>query len=968
MADVVAFSRREPSPLVGREDELRAVLDVVRSARDGYPAALLLGGDAGVGKTRLLTQAVDDVTSEDERVLVLRGGCVDLGDVGLPFLPFVEALQDLRRQLPSAVQVPALAPLLAGGRGSGELDRLPLFEGVVGALRTAGETAPVLVVLEDLHWADASSRELLRYLLTRMRDEHVAVLASYRADDLHRRHPLVPLVAELSRLPGVQHLVLTRLSDDAVRQHVRALAEISDELVSAVVERAEGNPYFAEELAQAALDSGRSDLPTRLSDVLLARLAQLSEPTLDVVRLAAVAGRRVEHELLAAACASDGRDLDAALREAVSAHVLVVAEGTAAGAYAFRHALMQETVYDDLLPGERVRLHGVLARVLSDSGDPGELALHRERSGDLAGALEAYLAAADAALAAGAAHEALAYRERALTLVEAGARPGITDLERSELLGAAARAADLAGDWGRATALGKARLDVAARVSPTELAGARVALTVHLLDADLEDEAVEQAERAREAAGLTGEPELVARAEAVVARALWNVLDRDVEVRAAAEAALEAARPAGLTDVQADALVTLGALAEATGDRAEAEARFREALEVAVRGGHQEAELRASYNVASHSFYAGDLEAAREEIEVAVDRAMSMGMGWSPYGYSLRGLQAVVRYTLGDFDGCAAVAVSSDRGTPDPARESLGALGLYVAAARGELDAVARAERVAGVRHVDPLALMIAAGTGADALRMAGEPERAVALAREGARQLAQRWGEWSLGGIWLAALGIAALADQAAAARDRGADPTAYVEAAVRWEEVAQETAKRGRPRGGELGPEGRAWLLRCTAELSRAQGRPDVALWREVVAAFDYGYVYELARARGRLAEALLHAGERDEAGEVLRLAHETAVALGARPLRAELDALARRGRLTLPGAAAQPLTTVLTPRELEVLRLVAKGHTNRQVGSALFMSEKTASVHVSRILAKLGASGRAEAAARAAQLGLL
>jgi DNA-binding CsgD family transcriptional regulator len=970
MADVVAFSRRERSPLVGRDEELQRALEAVRSAREGLPAALLLGGDAGVGKTRLLAQVVADASADAaEPVLVLRGGCVDLGDVALPFLPFVEALGDLRRALPEAVGSPALAPLLDGGRGTGpELERLPLFEAVVAALRAAGQDAPVVLVLEDLHWADASSRELLRFLLTRLRDERLAVLASYRADDLHRRHPLVQVVAELTRLPGVGHLLLEPLSDEAVRAHVATLGELPEDLVAAVVERAEGNPYFAEELAAAALDTGRSDLPDRLSDVLLARLGRLSEPTLAVVRLAAVAGRRVEHELLAAACADTGHDLDAALREAISAHVLVVGDGAAAGAYSFRHALLQETVYDDLLPGERVRLHATLARVLTANGEPGELALHRERSGDLGGALEAYLVAADRAIARGAAFEALAFRERALGLVESGAGPGITAQARRDLVRDAARAAALSGDWGRAVALTRARLELAPALGDAEVAAARVALALHLLDADLVDDAAREAKQAQQDAARTGDAGLVARAEAVLARALWNLLDRDAEVREAAEAALVAARAAGLTDVQADALVTLGSLAEGAGEREVARERFVQAHEVAVAGGHHATELRAAYNLATHSFYAGDLPVAAREIEAAVERAGSLGLRWSPYGYALRGLQAVVRYTVGDFAGSAAVVTADERNGADPARQSLAALGLYVAVARGEPDAVARAERVAGVRHVDPLAQLVAAGTGADALRLAGEPGSAVRLAREGARRLAERWGEWSLGGIWLAALGVTALADLAVAVRERGGDAVPHVEEAVRWEALAQETARRGRPRGGELGPEGRAWLLRCSAELSRARGEADVALWREVVAAFDYGYVYEVARARGRLAEAQLRAGDRAAAEEALVAAHGTAVDLGARPLQSELEALARRGRLALAGVGSGPPVAALTPREVEVLRLVAGGLTNRQVGAALYMSEKTASVHVSRILAKLGVSGRAEAAARAAQLGLL
>jgi DNA-binding CsgD family transcriptional regulator/tetratricopeptide (TPR) repeat protein len=747
--------------------------------------------------------------------------------------------------------------------------------------------------------------------------------------------------------------------------------------VSAVVTRAEGNAYFAEELLLAAVDTGKLEgnvLPHRLSEVLLARLERLDEATLAVVRLAAAAGRRVEHELLAAACELAGLPAEIALRDAVAEHVLVVTPGVAAGSYSFRHALLQETVYDDLLPGERVRLHGLLARVLSSYGadvGPGELGMHRERSGDLPGALEAYLRAGTTAMASGAPHEALALRQRALALVEAGAWPGVTDLDRADLLRGCADAAGLAGDWGRAISLAKARVAVSDALGPTQQSAARQALALHLLEGDREAEAHQEATLARTFAHESADPAGIARSEALYARTVWHDLDRDDEVREAAGRALEAALAAGLTDVQADALVTLGTLAESTGDTVLALERFRRARDLAVESGHLLVEMRAAFNVAAQSFYAADLETAAKDVDAAVARADEVGLGWSPYGYSVRGLQAVIRYTRGDLAGSSAASMYTAVGA-DPARESLAAIGLYAAVARGADGVVERALRVAGIPDVDPMALMIAAGTGADALRMAGEPERASALAAEGAARIAERWGEASLGGIWLAALGIAAEADLAQRARERR-DPaaeTAAVEKAVRWEQQAQATAARGRPRGGTLGPEGRAWLLRCTAELHRARGTSDPDLWRAVVAEFDYGYPYEVARSRWRLAEALVAAGDRVAAATELHAAARTAVSLGALPLQRAVTDLARRARLDLGETLVVDRVAVatLTAREQEVLRLVASGLTNRQIGVQLFISDKTASVHVSRILAKLDVSGRAEAAARAAQLGLV
>jgi DNA-binding NarL/FixJ family response regulator len=186
---------------------------------------------------------------------------------------------------------------------------------------------------------------------------------------------------------------------------------------------------------------------------------------------------------------------------------------------------------------------------------------------------------------------------------------------------------------------------------------------------------------------------------------------------------------------------------------------------------------------------------------------------------------------------------------------------------------------------------------------------------------------------------------------------------------EHARTTAEKGRPRSGTLGPEGQAWLARGEAEWSRLSGPSDPDAWRRALELFGYGYPYEEARSRWRLAEALLAADQRDEAAEQVALAHRTAVALGAGPLREAVEALARRGRLDagLP-TAVRSEATLLTAREKDVLALLARGQTNRQIGRTLFISEKTASVHVSNILGKLHASGRTEAVAIAHRRGLV
>ncbi|MDX6362874.1 MAG: hypothetical protein QOC85_1884, partial [Streptomyces sp.] len=298
------------TPFIGRADELARLTGVLTRARQGDPRAVLVAGDAGVGKTRTLAEAAAHAT--DTGMTVLTGHCVDLGDVGLPYLPFTEILGLLAADERFAAALsahPAVDRLLGSGAdgGSDAGGRLRLFEGMAGLLADAAEVTPLLLVLEDLHWADQSSRDLLRFLLSRGvlqssqalgparasgtptaagaparrgGPPRLAIFASYRADDLHRRHPLRPLLAELVRLPAVDRLELRPMADAEVARLVRALHTdpVPDTTVRRIVERAEGNAFYAEELLAATADAvpgepglEGSAVPSGLADVLLIR-------------------------------------------------------------------------------------------------------------------------------------------------------------------------------------------------------------------------------------------------------------------------------------------------------------------------------------------------------------------------------------------------------------------------------------------------------------------------------------------------------------------------------------------------------------------------------------------------------------------------------------------------------------------------------------------------------------------------
>jgi DNA-binding CsgD family transcriptional regulator len=302
----------------------------------------------------------------------------------------------------------------------------------------------------------------------------------------------------------------------------------------------------------------------------------------------------------------------------------------------------------------------------------------------------------------------------------------------------------------------------------------------------------------------------------------------------------------------------------------------------------------------------------------------------------------------------------------------LAAVGSYVMVGRGRLAEAARL--AAELRSEWNRDFQIGATMGAVGAELAlwqGRPDEGAKLVREALEWAERIGGQWVLVNIRLGALGAtlyAELAERATRRKDEAARSAAVSEGS-RLVELARKTARYGLPRTGSIGPEGLAWIARAEAEESRLRGASDPALWQRAVDAFDYGAVYEQAICRWRLGEALLGAERRDEATAVLRLADEVAARLDARPLRDALRKLARRGRIALTdGVEPREALDPFTPRERSVLRLVAVGRTNRQVGDELFISEKTVSVHLSRIMAKLGATRRAEAVAIAYDRGLL
>ncbi|MEU9054887.1 AAA family ATPase [Streptomyces sp. NPDC048384] len=966
------------TPLIGREGEFARLSTALERARDGEARAVLIAGDAGVGKTRVL----DEVAGRAARdgMVVLTGHCVDLGDVGLPYLPFTEVLGVLAgdERFADVLAAHPVVGRLLGGDTDAVSDRLRLFEGIAGLLADLADVAPVLLVLEDLHWADQSSRDLLRFLLSRgilqrpaggAPAHRLAVFASYRADDLHRRHPLRPLLAELVRLPAVERLELRPMADTEVARLVRAVQErpLPDSTVRRIVERAEGNAFYAEELV-AATDTGAGGVPGGLADVLLIRFEQLSDTAQQVLRTAAVAGRRVEHDLLRGAVGIPEEELESALREALGRQLLVAGEG---GTYAFRHALAREAVYADLLPGERARLHGAFARLLAGRGRPDETAAerahHYRESHDLAEALAASLEAADHAHRVGAPAEELRHLESALDLwssVEPSARPSGEGTDRVTLTLRASAAAAHAGESHRAVSLTRSVLAAPGQDTDTELAArVRYTLAGNLLGVDSLTAAFAYSSEAL--ALIPAEPpsRTWVWAAATHVLAARQVGENETALRVAREA-LRTAEKLQVTDARADLLISLAVL-EAGGRRTpQGRARLREARDLARRSGNAPVEMRALFSLAVGCFESGDLEESLPWLTEGLDRARRAGLLSSLYPLEMRYLRLLVLYTLGRWDECVSVA-AADAGVLPAAGGYTTGPALYVSLARGDFAAV-EAARALLAGPFDWMGTLIAGLALTDAAAWRGDADAAVERMRSSVAALTDDAGALPDATVRLAALALSAVGDRAAELRLTGDEPglRRWADTATELVELARGTAARGgdvRPQG----PEGMAWLARAEAEWARAVSGPDVGAWAKAVAAFDYGDEYERARCRVRHAEALLAADEREAAAIEARAARETATRLGATLLLERVDALIRRGRLA---DASADRSSVLTAREQDVLRLLALGRSNRQIGEELYITGKTASVHVSNILAKLGAASRTEAVAIAYREGLI
>ncbi len=985
MEPVAAHTSRT---LVGRDAEIEQLCELlgIREPRD-RPGVVLLSGDAGVGKTRLLMELRDRAQAEGWRVVA--GHCLDFGESALPYLPFSELLGRFDTELPGVVeqvsaQHPALSRLQPGRRvrsvadtpsdGERGADRGELFEAVHALIDAAAAEAPLIVVIEDTHWADQSTRDLLGFLFTRSFTHPVAIVASYRSDDLHRRHPLRRQVAEWSRLQTVDRLALSPLADDAVRQLVAELApeRLGEPELAGIIGRAEGNAFFVEELVASGAGAW---VPDDLADLLLVRLDRLSDEARQVVRIASVAGRKVTHSLLEAAADLPAADLDTGIRQAVEMNILVAGAKT----YSFRHALLGEAVYDDLLPGERVRLHGqyVAALAAGGRGTAAEMARHARRAMDFDRAVTAGIEAGDEAISVGGPEEAARHYEHALELLEDAERAERLEIDVSKVVVWAADSHSAAGDSQRATSLLAEHIE-RLPADASDNARARL-LSNYALALCIIETTLDPIEITNQAVALAppGESPLRAKVLATHARVLAGT-DLLEEAENAATEALALAERLRMPVLASEVVTTLSSLRFKRGDGSDSDsvrATLKEAVARAVTAGAISAELRALFLLGRSYQEDAQWDEAARWFAAAVERGVGAGLPWAPYSIEARWQLGWVRYAQGDWDAALdVVSVTDDEGGPLIPRAIIEATRLAILSARGE-DVTSALRRLRKVWSDEGGVAVFSAGIEIEAAGHVGDAAAAIGAYNDVVAVLTRIWTEHFAGRVRLAAQTIGAIA--ASLPSTSSADRVALLERASVLRGDGDLVTERFTARHTAWGPEGRAWALRLAAEHLRARWVGGVeaperdellAAWAATVEAFDeFGSVPELARVRTTYAGILRLLGETTAAREQGDLAREAAHRLGAVLLLEELRASGsaparstRAGLETVAGRPPRPKPHRLTAREKEILTLVADGRSNGEIGRQLFISTKTVSVHVSNILGKLGAAGRTEAAA--------
>lgn len=933
--------------LVGRVAERAALRSAYDRARTGRSVTVLVSGEAGIGKSRLVAAGVAEFPGDP---LVLTGGCLELGTDGAPYVPFVAILRDLLRSW-GRERVEALLPL-AGSAMAGLLPDLPapaalsrtrLLEEMRTLVARAAASGPVVLVVEDLHWADPSSRELFAYLARNLVDVGALIVGTVRTGELAAGHPVRALLTEVGRRADVTQIALGPLARQEVAALLAALRGIptTPAASSRVHRRSGGNPLFVEALRDAD-DTSEATLLALLLD----RVAELPADARALLAVIAVAGSAVPDEVLEQVSDLAAAARQQALRTLIERDQLRVhTDG-----YVIRHDLIREAVERSLLPGERRALHGRYARALPAEPATAALAAHWAAAGVPDRALAAAWHAAELARRQHAFDEQLALLERVLGLWDEVPDPAaVVGLERLTVLEHSAAAAYATGN----SVAGVAHCTAALAL----LDGAEPERTARLLGLR---------GRLQQRLDGHGRPDIVAavalsvddRARAGLLGALAFASTADGLADDAHREATEALRLADRLDdgsLRAPALLVLAAVET---DLAESRRLFAACREHTATTDDLDTHLTSMQWEATALGPAGYLTEAAELALAGQQLAERHGRARSR-GTMLAETRAAALVALGRWD--EALDVVEDAQADDPPAYYGVLLDMWraeVALRRGDADAD---------RLIDGIAAFVA-----------GSERPHVQLAQLQMRQALQR-GDSDTADRILAAT-LAATTSPATLTYERLGLAVTGSEVVAAWRASHPRDRRVAAVLGTRLG-ELRA-LVRAnpyrtpgaeaqTLSFEAMTGDGTLAAWDRASAAWRaVGNPFELATTLTGAAAAALASSNRSGARLRLREARELAAGLGAAPLARRIDELAVRARLddVEPASPAPGAGFGLTQRERQVLQVLAGGRSNADIARELFISTNTVATHVARILTKLGVTSRTEAAALAHRHGIV
>ncbi|MDH3189929.1 MAG: AAA family ATPase, partial [Acidimicrobiia bacterium] len=661
------------SKLVNRVEELDSLERHRLAAHAGQPRLVLLGGEAGIGKTRLLREFAGSIAGE-----VLWGSCLPMTERGLPYVPFIEMLRSLDRE--AVVAWPSVLNTLLPSPENGTPDRATsrshLFQGIVDLFETLADKGPIAIVIEDLHWADRSTTDLLTFLLALLRDQRILIVATFRSTDLVPGHPLLAVLHEWTRRPNVHTMELEPLKPgDAktlVLERLAGTRQTNDQ-INAVVERAGGNPFFLEELTTSSTMGATYSGPLR--QLLLGRAQSLPEKGLKLLRIASVAGVTVDElaiSQIAALSLDDTRDL---LRAAVDAQLLVVdPEGCR-----FRHTLLAEALAHDLLPAERRQYHAAYADLLEGSAPSAALATHQAGAGRPAAALVSWIEAARVAESQFAFAEALDCYDAALACWDEVDSPAqLVGAQRIGLQRRQAETAFVAGYLERAVDIAEVVISaVDAEADPLTAGLVHDRLARYLCSTPRYKEALSVQKRAVDLVPDLPSPE---RAQ-VLAGMAWILQYEGQyhEARRFAARALEMAKDSGSKRTEISSMNTLGNVICVVEDLDLGLSMMSHALNGAIELGDGFEQMRGHWNIWANLIYAGEWKQSLEASRILVDTLPRLGFEHDLPEVIER--DAAVMMKIGKWDE-AGDAVTAARQL-DPARgATIGLPMLHIA--RGE--------------------------------------------------------------------------------------------------------------------------------------------------------------------------------------------------------------------------------------------------------------------------------------------